>query len=88
MNAIYKSIDCGLYSEYELAIMHRQKLRIIWQGEGNTLHCEILTPVDLLTKAGEEFMVVENAIGDQHQIRLDLILRAIPLAGKSRNPGR
>jgi len=87
MRAIYKPIDCGLHSEYELAIIHQQTLRVTWQEEKDILHCEILAPVDLMTKAGEEFMVVENSMGTRCQIRLDLILHAVavkttPLAGK------
>ncbi len=79
MSNTYEPIDCGLHSEYELAIMHRQTLRITWQGNANTLHCEILTPVDLVTKAGEEFMIVQDNHGKSQRIRLDLIRRATPM---------
>ena len=50
----YVPIDCGLHSEYELAIIQKRKLQIAWRDPDGTSHLEIITPLDLVTAAGEE----------------------------------
>ena len=69
----YTPIDCGQYSEYELAIMHRQRLRISWQEPGGQPHIEVFTPVQLVTRNHEEFLVVLGRDGRQLELRLDHI---------------
>ena len=68
----YQPIDCGLYSEYELAIMHRQPLRTVWV-EGNVIFDRILLPTDLKTRSGEEFLYGRDEEGRAVEIRLDRI---------------
>jgi hypothetical protein len=38
-----------------------------------SIHIESVTPVDLLTRNHEEFMVVSDKHGMEHEIRLDRI---------------
>jgi Rho-binding antiterminator len=70
----YIPVDCGLHSEYELAVMHRQILRLTWRDIDGELHTETVLPEDLLIRHHEEFLVVnrEGCIGVE--IRLDHIL--------------
>lgn len=72
----YRPIDCGLYSQYELAIMHRTPLFLSWRGLDGLGHLETLLPKDLETCKGEEFLVLLNAAGEQLKVRLDRILAA------------
>lgn len=74
----YKPIDCGLYSEYEVAILHRSRLRLSWRDGDETVHIEVITPNDLRTCRGEEFLVVTGQDGSQQEIRLDRILHCMP----------
>jgi Rho-binding antiterminator len=70
----YKPIDCGLYSEYEVAILHHSRLQLSWRDSSENVHIEVLTPNDLRTSRGEEFLVVTGKDGRQQEIRLDRIL--------------
>ncbi len=45
----YVPIACDLHSEYELAILHRQPLHLVWT-DGNVIHDEIVLPLDLTTE--------------------------------------
>jgi Rho-binding antiterminator len=54
----YVPIDCGLYSEYELIIMHRNRLQLSWRDAAGDAHIGIVTPTDLNTCEGAEFMAV------------------------------
>jgi Rho-binding antiterminator len=69
----YTPIDCAQYSEYELAIMHRQRLRISWEQPGDRAHIAVFTPVDLVTREHEEFLVVYGHDGQRLELRLDHI---------------
>ena len=70
----YKPIDCSLYSEYELAIMHGTRLQLSWRDAVGTSRIEVLVPVDLRTRQGEEFLVAIDSLGAEREIRLDRIL--------------
>jgi Rho-binding antiterminator len=72
----YTPIDCGLYSEYELAILHRKRLRILWQEPNGKAHLELLEPKDLKTRNHEEFLIAENMKGQRLELRLDHIRKA------------
>jgi transcriptional antiterminator Rof (Rho-off) len=69
----YTPIDCGLHSRYELAVMHRQPSRISWRDEQGDIHMELLTPCDLLTRAGAEYLVADSPDGRRLELRLDRI---------------
>jgi Rho-binding antiterminator len=70
----YAPIDCGLYSEYELAIMHHDRLRLSWRNPGGNVHIGTVIPTDLRTRNGAEFMIVTGQDGETFTIRLDRIL--------------
>ncbi|HAJ92405.1 MAG TPA: transcriptional antiterminator, Rof [Gammaproteobacteria bacterium] len=69
----YIPVDCGLHSEYELAIMHQDKLELGWRDADGKVHIEMVFPLDLRTRNSEEFMVIAGADGTELEIRLDHI---------------
>jgi Rho-binding antiterminator len=75
----YTPVDCGLYSEYELAILRRRRLRIYWHEADGQAHIDVLMPVDLRTRRGEEFLVLERGDGESTELRLDRIARVEPI---------
>lgn len=70
----YKPIACGLYSEYELAIMRRSRLRLAWQDADGAYHIGYLIPLDLYTRQRVEYLMARDHHGQQHEIRLDRII--------------
>ena len=70
----YTPIACARYSEYELAILHRQKLHLRWR-EDNVHYDQVVVPLDLKTANHEEFLVCRNMTGETLTIRLDHIQR-------------
>ncbi|UCC55805.1 MAG: transcriptional antiterminator, Rof [Gammaproteobacteria bacterium] len=74
----YKPVDCSLYSDYELAIMHRQPLRLSWRDTQGMIHIAVYRPLDMYTRQGEEFMVVMDTDRKESHIRLDYILSYNP----------
>lgn len=77
----YQPIDCGLYSEYELAIMQRQRWRMHWRDESGNDHLETLSPTDLQTRQGKEFMYAVTDSGAERCIRLDRIIKIENIEG-------
>ena len=73
MSDDYKPIDCGLYSQYEVAIMHREKLKLSWQDDSGLTHLEVITPLDLKIIDSAEYLIGKNAEDEQLIIRLDWI---------------
>jgi Rho-binding antiterminator len=69
----YVPIDCAVHSGYELAIMHRRRLRLTWLGDGGITHIMTVIPTDLRTMNHEEFMDATDVQGNRHSIRLDRI---------------
>lgn len=70
----YRPIDCGVYSRYEVAIMHGEWLQVSWHDSDGLDHLERLQPYDLQTADGAEYMLARNALGTEHRIRLDQII--------------
>lgn len=70
----YVPIACSLHSEYELAILHRQPLHLVW-SESNVIHDEVVLPLDLKTEYHEEFLLCRGKDGSTHRIRLDHVRR-------------
>lgn len=73
MTTDYVPIDCGLHSQYELAIMRRQRLVLSWAGESRSVDCCTVTPLDLFTRQAEEFLRLRDEEGIEHTVRLDRI---------------
>lgn len=67
----YQPIDCGLHSRFELLAMQRRTVRLRYRSEADP---ELLTVrvIDVETRDGAEFLVVETEAGRQ-QLRLDRI---------------
>jgi Rho-binding antiterminator len=76
----YIPIDCSRYSEFELAIMHRTRLRLGWRDAAGAIHVETLLPADLHTRRGAEYLVAVSTTGRKHEIRLDHIISSEPMA--------
>ncbi len=72
----YKPIACQTYERYELAILKHQKLRMVWHEE-NVIYDRVVTPLNLETRQGEEFLVFSSE-GETRRTRLDQITRADP----------
>lgn len=75
----YTPIDCGLHSEYELAILHAKRLRISWRRTDGQLHIDVLKARDLQTRNHEEYLIAEQHNGQQLELRLDYIRKIEPL---------
>ncbi|HKJ08807.1 MAG TPA: transcriptional antiterminator, Rof [Gammaproteobacteria bacterium] len=75
----YRPIDCALYSRYEVAILHRERLRVCWRDAAAVTHLEILQPQDLQTRSGAEYLIATGKGGQRLELRLDRILEAMPL---------
>lgn len=73
----YSPIACARYSEYEVAILHRQKLHLRWH-DANVHYDRVVLPLDLKTVNHEEFLVCHTAAGETLTIRLDHIQRMEP----------
>ena len=73
----YAPIDCGLHSQYELAIMQRQRLRLSWTTDSlPVMACSVIAE-DIFTRAGQEFLQVRDGKDREHIIRLDRITACI-----------
>lgn len=86
MTTDYHPIDCAIYSRYELAIMHRERLRVCWRDAAGITRVQTLDPRDLQTRAGAEYLLGVGSNGQRLELRLDRILEATPL-GAGQNPG-
>ena len=73
----YAPINCDRYSEYELAILHRQKIHLRWHEE-NVHYDQIVLPTDLRTLNHEEFLICRGDRGETLKIRLDHIQKMEP----------
>lgn len=67
----YQPIPCALYSQYEIAVLHRTPIRMRWRDTDGVTYLEMLIPEDLVTWEGEEFLVARNAAGESRRVRLD-----------------
>lgn len=68
----YQPISCVLYSEYELAIMHKQQIKLVWQESGQS-SIAIVTPLDIRTEQRQEFLIAQDHHKKLLRIRLDFI---------------
>jgi len=79
MSDHYKPISCALHSEYELAIMHHQKLRIQWRITSEQTITQTLKPYDIITSEGSEYLLLHALNEPDIKIRLDKIIDAQPI---------
>lgn len=77
-NDSYTPISCDLHSQYELAIMHRTQLRVVWRDPNGQDHVCNLLPLDIKTERGAEFLIGQDHTGQPITLRLDRIVTARP----------
>jgi Rho-binding antiterminator len=73
----YRPIACDLYSEYEIAILHRRRLRLTW-SVNNVIYNQVVLPLDLKTENKQEFLLCQTETGEPLRIRLDHVRKAEP----------
>lgn len=71
----YKPISCIDYDRYEIAIMRKHQMHLVWR-EGNVIYDQVITPLNLHTQSGEEFLELRLPDGQVTRVRLDQIRRA------------
>ena len=70
----YTPIQCGLYSKYEVSILHREILSLHWRDDDGLDHIDRVTPTDLQTRNHCAYLIATNSEGDRLEIRLDRII--------------
>ncbi len=80
MTKNYKPISCTLYNFYEVTILDRKSLRIVWKSTRGLDRIETLRPVDLRTRNHAEYMIARNQIGQCRVLRLDRIKHATTIS--------
>ena len=73
----YVPISCALHSEYELAILRRQRLRLVW-NDSSVIRDQVVQPLDLKTTNNEEFLICRTTDDTTQNIRLDRVQRMNP----------
>lgn len=73
---VYTPIDCGAYSEYEVAILHRQRIRLTWRDEEGDERTDVVLPQNLTTEDKREYLIASGSDGSPLRIRLDFISKA------------
>ena len=68
MSNNYTPISCANHSVFELAIMRQQQLKVSIDQSVQTI-----TPKDMFTKSGEEFIVFIDENNIQQELRADKI---------------
>lgn len=73
MNDDYKPVSCAMHSEYELAIMHKQRLVITWKNDLGETRTEEVMPTDIIIRNSAEYLLVLDQYSNNKEIRLDKI---------------
>jgi len=71
----YWPIPCASYDQYEIAILHRRRMHLVWE-DGNVVYDQVVIPLNLRTTEGQEFLLLKQENGDTREVRLDHIRRA------------
>jgi transcriptional antiterminator Rof (Rho-off) len=74
----YQPVSCDLHSKYELLAMRRDWVSLDGEGPAGSLrglHCQVL---DVVTRAGAEYLVVQDRAGQRLEIRLDQLVAVSP----------
>ena len=73
MTTDYHPIDCDQHSVLELLAMRRAEVSIEAEtGDSGTVKIDG-TVIDVLTRSGAEYLVVERSVGESISLRLDRI---------------
>lgn len=70
----YQPISCASYDQYEIAIMHHRRMRLVWH-ENNVIYDRVVTPLNLRTANRQEFLILKLDDGETREVRLDHIRR-------------
>jgi len=70
----YTPISCDLHSQYELAIMHKNKLALTYKLHDCSIVKHTVLPLDLQTKNKAEYLLILDSKNKKICIRLDHIL--------------
>ncbi len=73
----YVPISCAFHSEYELAILRRQRLRLVW-NDSSVIRDQVVQPFDLRTTNRGEFLICRTEGDTTQNIRLDRVQRMYP----------
>jgi len=76
-NDDYIPIDCGLHSEYELAIMHKKKGKLTWYNSNHLKEIQTVEPIDIFTQDKKEYLKIRGLDNSVFDIRLDKIITFI-----------
>ncbi|MGF1546846.1 MAG: hypothetical protein ACFCUG_05940 [Thiotrichales bacterium] len=76
MSTDYQPIACGFYDIFEIAIMRAQRLELRWRDADGTEREGRVTPLDLATRDGAEFLAALDPAGQRFELRLDAIIAA------------
>lgn len=79
MSDEYKPISCALYSQFELWIMHGEKIRLAWHTEDSITRIERVVPKDVRAETGVEYLYFRDTHNKSARIRLDRIVEATPI---------
>lgn len=69
----YQPISCELHSQYELAIMHKNKLQLTWLSEVQLVTETNISPLDIKTENKAEYLIAVTSDNKNICIRLDHI---------------
>ena len=72
---IYQPISCDLHSQYELAIMHKNKLQLSWSCDDELFTDTNILPLDVQTKNKAEYLLAVTSKDENLCIRLDHITK-------------
>ena len=67
----YTPISCEFYSSLEVAILHKQGMRVVWHDDNGVMRVENLLLLDLKTEDGAEYLHGRAQNGELMRIRLD-----------------
>ncbi len=71
----YKPVSCDLHSQYELAVMHKNKLHLSWLSDGELISESNILPLDVQTKNKAEYLIAVTSKNKNLYIRLDHITK-------------
>jgi transcriptional antiterminator Rof (Rho-off) len=76
MNDDYQPVACSRHEAYQYAVLKRSMLDVCWHDEGGVRHQAKALPVDVVTRAKAEYLVLKAEDGSIQWIRLDRIIEA------------
>ena len=71
----YQPISCELHSQYELAIMYKTRLQLVYRDKNNFMVNDIVMPIDIKIKNKAEYLIALSAENKTISIRLDYIIK-------------